>query len=86
MFEKVKLALRLTDNDFNGEIQDCIDFVKQDLKDLNVPFFDEDNPRIVNLCVLYAKSRFNFENKGDWFLKEYERLRNQITMQGGYTP
>ena len=84
MLDKIKLALRRTGNTFDSEIQNCIDYVQKDLADLNVPFFDEDNPRIINLVTLYAKSVFNFDNKGDWYLKEYERLRNQITMQGGY--
>lgn len=84
MFEKIKLALRRTGDSFDAEIQNCIDFVQRDLLDLGVPFFDDANPRIINLVTLYAKSVFNFDNKGDWYLKEYERLRNQITMQGDY--
>ena len=84
MLNKIKLALRRTGTTFDSEIQDCIGFVQRDLLDLGVPFFDDENPRIINLTILYAKSHFNFDNKGDWFLKEYERLRNQITMQGDY--
>lgn len=84
MLNKIKLALRRTGNTFDTEIQNCIDYVERDLSDLAVPFFDEENPRLVNLVTLYAKSVFNFDNKGDWYLKEYERLRNQITMQGEY--
>ena len=84
MLAKIKLALRRTGSTFDTEIQNCIDFVQRDLLDLGVPFYDEDNPRIINLTTLYAKSVFNFDNKGDWYLKEYERLRNQITLQGDY--
>lgn len=84
MLNKIKLALRRTGNTFDTEIQRCIDYVQKDLADLGAPFFDEENPRIINLVTLYAKFVFNFDNKGDWYLKEYERLRNQITMQGGY--
>lgn len=84
MLSEIKMALRRTDNTFDTEIQNCIDFVQRDLLDLGVVMWDESNPRIINLTALYAKSVFNFDNKGDWYLKEYERLRNQITMQGDY--
>lgn len=84
MLEKIKLALRRTDNTFDNEIQTCVDYVERDIQDLGVQAYDEDNPRIINLTTLYAKSVFNFDNKGDWYLKEYERLRNQISMQGDY--
>ena len=84
MLEKIKLALRRTGNTFDDEIQNCIDYVERDIQDLGVQAYDEDNPRIINLTTLYAKSVFNFDNKGDWYLKEYERLRNQITLQGEY--
>ncbi len=84
MLEKIKLALRRTGTTFDAEIQNCIDFVQRDLLDLGASFYDEENPRIINLTTLYAKSVFNFDNKGDWYLKEYERLRNQITLQGDY--
>ena len=84
MLEKIKLALRRTDDTFDEEIQNCIDYVERDIQDLGVQAYDEDNPRIINLTSLYAKSVFNFDNKGDWYLKEYERLRNQITLQGDY--
>jgi len=84
LLEKIKLALRRTGATFDTEIQNCIDYVKRDLLDLGVPFYDDANPRIINLTTLYAKSVFNFDNKGDWYLKEYERLRNQISMQGDY--
>ena len=84
MLNKIKLALRLTGTTFDMEIQNCIDFVRRDLQDLGVLYYDDTNPRIINLTTLYAKSVFNFENKGDWYQKEYERLRNQITMQGDY--
>lgn len=84
MLEKIKLALRRTDNTFDDEIKTCVDYVERDIQDLGVQAYDEDNPRIINLTTLYAKSVFNFDNKGDWYLKEYERLRNQISMQGDY--
>ena len=84
LLNKIKLALRRTGTAFDTEIQNCIDYVQRDLLDLGVPFFDEANPRIINLTTLYAKSVFNFDNKGEWYLKEYERLRNQIIIQGDY--
>lgn len=84
MLSKIKLALRRTGTTFDAEIQNCIAYVRKDLADLGVDFYDETNPRIINLTTLYAKAVFNFDNKGDWYLKEYERLRNQITMQGDY--
>ena len=84
MLTKIKLALRRTDTTFDAEIQNCIDYVQKDLLDLGAPLWDDDNPRLINLVTLYAKSVFNFDNKGDWYLKEYERLRNQITLQGDY--
>ena len=85
MLNAIKLALYRTDNIFDTQIQRCIDYVQKDLLELGVPFYDASDPRIINLTVLYAKYDFNFENKGEQYLKEYERLRNQISMQGSYT-
>ena len=84
MLSKIKLALRLTTTTFDDEIKNCIAFVKDDLETLGVTFYDDKDPRIIDLTSLYTKSVFNFDSKGDWYLKEYERLRNQISMQGKY--
>ena len=85
MLAKIKLAIRRTDSTFDTEVQRCIDYVKKDLYELGVPFYDDTDARIINLTVLYAKYNFNFENKADQHLRDYERLRNQISMQGDYT-
>ena len=84
MFEKIKKALRRSGTTFDDQITDCIEYVRRDLFDLGVAEFDEENPRIVHLAELYAKSVFDFDGKGAWFLQQYERLRNQITLQEDY--
>lgn len=83
--DKIKLALRRTGNAFDSQIDDCIEYVRQDVLDIGIFSFDEDNPRVQNLAILYSKATFNFENKGEWYMREYERLRNQMSLQGDYT-
>lgn len=82
MLEKVRFALRRTGTDFDDEIQDCIDFVTRDLFDVGVE--SDGSIRFENLCILYAKAYFNFDNKGDWFMKQYEKNKSQLASQTDY--
>lgn len=84
MLEKLKLALRLKSDAFNEQIEDCINYVKQDLLDIGIICYDEDNQRIVHVTELYCKFVFNYENKGEWYQTQYINLRNQISMQSNY--
>ena len=84
MLEKIRKAIRRSDTTFDEEIQNCIDYVERDLYDQGATGWDESNPRLINLATLYTKYVFNYENRGEFYLKEYERLRNQISLQKGY--
>ena len=84
MLNKIKLALRKTANTFDDQITDCIEFVKKDLVDLGAELYSEEDPKIIHLTELYCKSVFDYDGKGDWYLTQYERLRDQMTMQGDY--
>ncbi|GEM_PF-4744962 len=85
MLEKMKLAVRIKSNSFDTQIKNYISYVKQDLYDIGVLYYDECNPRIVHLTELYCKSMFNYENKGEWYNTQYLKLRDQMSMQGDYT-
>ena len=84
MLESMKLALRITTDDFNDQIQDGIDYVKKELHTLGVQFYSIDDARIKRLVELHLKEVFNYENKGDWYAKKYQDLMNQITLQEDY--
>ena len=83
MIEQIRLALRITTEDFDSQIEAYIDFVKNDLisHNMSADNWDEEDPLIVMCCELYAKSMFDYENKGDWYQKRYRALRdNMVTM------
>lgn len=83
MLEKVRHALRRTSTDFDDEIQDCISFVLKDLADVGVRA-SVDDIRVQNMCILYAKSYFNFDNKADWFQTQYAKNKRLMASQGDY--
>lgn len=85
MLEKIKLNLRIKQSAFDEQIVDIIEFVKKDLTDVGIVNLDENDPIIIQVCTLKAKSDFDYQGKGDWYLKQYEKLKSTISIRKDYT-
>lgn len=86
ILEKVKLALRISTNDFDSELNGLIDAAKKDLGIAGVVTEETDSLIIRAICT-YCKLNF-----GDAVGSEYDHLKNsydeqkaQMQMATGYT-
>lgn len=85
MIDKVKLALRLKTDTFDGEIMGLISACKLDLRLAGVDLILEDDPLIERAIILYCKANFGYADESGNFQKAYEALRDSIGLAGDYT-
>lgn len=89
MLEKVKLALRITTNAFDSELNDLIDAAKIDLgiAGVDVPVTtDQAADVIVNKAIItYCKLNFGEPDQYDRLKASYDEQKAQLSMATGYT-
>lgn len=84
---KIKLALRVTDNDFDQEITDLADAA---LEDLGIAGVDGENAVITNALVLravttYCKLNFGEPDQADRLKASYDEQKAQMGTATGWT-
>lgn len=88
LFSKVKAALRITDTEFDEEIQLLIDSCKLDLQlaGVNVLLFDgELIPAIYETAViLYCKAYFGYEENADKLIERYNNRKIALALSTEY--
>ena len=85
MLEKVKLALRVSGNIFDLEIQDLIDAAKLDLKITGVVKVNDTDPLIQRAIIVYCKANFGYDNnEAERFQKSYDMLKQHLSLAGDY--
>lgn len=85
MLTEVKKALWITDNEFNGEIQDLIDAALADLGLVGVDSSLVDDPLIKQAVKTYVRANFqNPPNVAD-LRASYEAQKGQLMIATGYT-
>lgn len=80
MFEKVKKALRFSNNALDDDLKRNIDAALLDMGRVGVGADKTENGLAVQCVALYCKWIYNFMGKGDDYLKAYERLRDAMSM------
>lgn len=90
MLEKVKLALRITTDAFDSELNDLIDAAKLDLGIAGVvlpPVTTESNldAIISRAIVTYCKVNFGEPDDYDRLKASYDEQKAQLSMATGYT-
>lgn len=88
MLDKVKLALRITTDDFNGELQDLIDACLLDLGIAGVTEDDTTNKLIIRAIITFCKMNFGDVNgieMTDRLKASYDEQKAQLSMATGYT-
>lgn len=83
MLDKIKMALRITHTALDDDIQRNIDACLLDMEMVGV------NKSVVTelstkACELYCKWQYDYQGKGEQFQKNYEMLRNSLSMNGDY--
>lgn len=88
MLEEVKLALRITTNEFDTEIQNLIDAAIADLTLSGVIAEKAQNtvdPLIKRAIVTYCRAHFDYDDKAaDRLLQSYTLLKAHLTLAEDY--
>ena len=89
MLEKVKLALRISSEVFDSELNDLIDAAKLDLGIAGVivpTTTDSDLDKIVSQAIItYCKMNFGAAVEYDRLKRSYDEQKAQLSMATGYT-
>lgn len=85
MLEKVKLALRISTDSFDEEIEDLIEACKIDLNISGVNEVDEDDALIRRAILIYCKANFGLDNKdSEKYEKSYTMLKQHLSLSSDY--
>jgi hypothetical protein len=86
MLTKIKLALRLSHDKLDEDIQADIDACLADLKLCGVAFADiNTDPLVYNAVKLYCKSLYTDDPaKGAEYLRRYDAMKASLMMAEGY--
>ena len=90
MFETIKQALKFSIDNFDDEIKSNIDTALLELSRVGVNVTDLTNAStdvdklIIKACELYCKWQFNFMGKGEQFEKNFDALRDALSVTSSY--
>lgn len=87
MLERIKLALRITTDAFNSELNDLIEAALLDLGLAGVNSFDSSttDPLIIRAVTTYCKLHFGEPDEYDRLKASYDEQKAQLGMATGYT-
>ncbi len=89
MLEKVKLALRITTNAFDSELNDLIDAAKIDLgiAGVDIPVTTDQSVDVIvsKAIITYCKLNFGEPDQYDRLKASYDEQKAQLSMATGYT-
>lgn len=85
MLDKVKLALRITTNAFDNEINDLIDAALADLGLAGVTTLTTTDALIIRAVITYCCANFGESDNYDRLKKAYDEQKAQLQTASGYT-
>lgn len=85
MLEKVKLALRIKTNAFDGEINDLINAALADLAAAGITNQDKEDPLIIRAVVTFCRANFGSPADYDKMKTSYDEQKAMMQMATGYT-
>lgn len=85
MLEKVKLALRVTIDDFDSEITDLISAAKADLGVAGVTNNDETDALVQRAIITYCRANFGQPDDYDRLKASYDEQKSQLATHTGHT-
>ena len=85
MLEKVKLALRITTDAFDSELNDLIDAAKLDMGIAGVVIPDEIDAVVTRAIITYCKLHFGEPDEYNRLKASYDEQKAQLSMATGYT-
>jgi uncharacterized phage protein (predicted DNA packaging) len=88
LLTEIKRDLRITNDGFDGEVQDLIDGAKQDLilSGVAASKVIDTDPLIKRAVSLYAKSHFGLDNAdSEKYMAAFVSLKTHLTLSAEYT-
>lgn len=85
MLQAVKLALRITTDAFDSELNDLIGAALIDLNQAGVSNVDTTDPMIKRAVITFCKLNFGQPDDCDRLKKAYDEQKAQLGMATGYT-
>ena len=85
MLEAVKLALRITGNAFDPEINDLISAALKDLTLAGIVNQNTEDPLIRRAVITFCRMNFGQPDDYDRLKKSYDEQKSQMGMATGYT-
>lgn len=85
LLEKVKLALRISEDDFDDELTDLISAAIKDLNIAGVDNTSESDPLVIRAITTYCKAHFGEVDEYDRLKSSYDEQKAQLQMATGYT-
>lgn len=83
MLDAIKTSMRITHNMLDDDIRRDIDACLADIGRVGVIPVEGD-ALIIKLCEMYCKGMRDYGGKGEQWLRNYERLRDALSMTEGY--
>lgn len=87
LLDDVKKALRISNAEYNTEVQDLIDAAKLDLEitGLYKPLIIDTDALIKRAVTLYCKAHFGYNNPdADRLVQAYNSLKMHLSLSGDY--
>lgn len=86
MLNKIKLALRISGNDFDDEIQDLIDACLDELEGLGIYYgtFHAQDKQIYTAVVAYCKWHFGDSDTAEKWEHIYYDVVSKLQVRSGY--
>lgn len=85
MLEKVKLALRITTDAFDSELNDLINAAYDDLGIAGVVNTESETPLIIRAVITYCRCNFGQPDEYDRLKASYDEQKAQLSMNSDYT-
>lgn len=85
MLDDIKIALRISNTNFDDEINNLIDAAKLDLEIAGVTVIDETDALIKRAVTMYVKANFGWDNPDMEKLNAaYTTLKQHLVLCGDY--
>ena len=85
LLAKVKVALRIVTNTFDGELTDMIDAALLDMHVAGVSGTETTDALIIRAVITYCKMNFGEPDQYDKLKRSYDEQKAQLGMADGYT-
>lgn len=85
MLEKVKMALRITTDAFDNELNDLISAAMTDMRIAGVVIPEELDAICTRAIITYCKIHFGEPDDYDRLKRSYDEQKAQLSMATGYT-